>query len=371
MGETAKACRTAFYTTHLALGARMIEFFGWEMPVQYSGILAEHRAVRENVGLFDLSHMGEFEVHGPRARDFLQRLITNDLDRIHDGKALYAALCDESGGVLDDLLVYQRAPDDYLVVVNASNIESDFEWFQAHVTDGVELANRSAEIALIAVQGPRAAAVVEPVVAQPTAELYYYEFRDDEIAGWPVTLARTGYTGEDGFEIYVENAAAQRVWDALWATGEPFGMLPVGLGARDTLRLEMGYALYGHELTRAVNPIEAGLGWVVSSKKTFIGSDLILPLKARGAARTLCGLKLRDKGVPRQHCLVKAGGRAVGEVTSGTLSPSLGEPIALALVEKAALPSPLSIEIRGRDVPASTADVPFVPSHVYHRPTRA
>ena len=215
MSKTAKARRTAFYKTHLALGARMIEFFGWEMPVQYSGILAEHRGVRENVGLFDLSHMGEFEVRGPGARDFLQRLITNELDRIHDGKALYAALCDESGGVLDDLLVYQRAPDDYLVVVNASNIETDWEWFQAHVTDGVELADRSTETALIAVQGPKAAAVVEPVVAQPTDELYYYEFRDDEIAGRPVTLARTGYTGEDGFEVYVENAGAQRVWDAL------------------------------------------------------------------------------------------------------------------------------------------------------------
>jgi len=371
MAETRKARRTAFYNTHVALGARMIEFFGWEMPVQYSGILAEHRCVRENVGIFDLSHMGEFEVRGPSARDFLQRLITNNLARIHDGKALYAALCTESGGVIDDLLVYQRAPDDYLVVVNASNIEGDFDWFQEHRIDGVELANRSYDIALIAVQGPKATAVVAPVVTQPTDDLYYYEFRADEIAGRPVTLARTGYTGEDGFEIYVENASAQPVWDALWEAGEPLGMLPVGLGARDTLRLEMGYALYGHELTRSVNPIEAGIGWIVSAKKTFIGSDVIVPLKKNGAARTLQGLKLEGKGVPRQHCPVKAGGLTVGEVTSGTVSPSLNEPIALALVEVEALDTPLSIEIRGRGVPASLADVPFVPSHVYRRPKRA
>jgi aminomethyltransferase len=374
MTETGAARRTPFYETHLSLGARMIEFFGWEMPVQYSGIVAEHRCVRQKAGIFDLSHMGEFDVRGPGANEYLQRLLTNNVDRAGDGKALYSAICNEDGGVLDDLLVYRRANDDYLVVVNASNIEKDFAWFQQHLADfaksgkGVELVNRSYDVALVAVQGPTAKQIVAPLVTTPVDDLYYYEFRDDAIAGQPVTLARTGYTGEDGFEVYVENANAQLVWDALWEAGEPLGMLPVGLGARDTLRLEMGYALYGHELTETVNPIEAGIGWVVSAKKTFIGSDVVLPLKETGARRVLRGLKLDGKGVPRQHCPVNAGGKRVGEVTSGTVSPSLGEPIALALIELEALERPLSIEIRGRDVPASLTDVPFVPSNVYRRP---
>ena len=377
MTETGNARRTPFYKTHLSLGARMIEFFGWQMPVQYSGILEEHRCVRGNVGIFDLSHMGEFEVKGPCAKPFLQRLLTNNLDRARGGKALYSALCRQNGGVIDDLLVYQRAEDDFFIVVNASNIEKDFAWFEQHAAevsksgDSVELANRSYDIALIAVQGQKATEVVGQVVAAPLDELYYYEFRDETIAGTPVMLARTGYTGEDGLEVYVENARAQPVWDALWAAGEPLGMLPIGLGARDTLRLEMGYALYGHELTEETNPIEAGIGWVVSAKKEFIGSDVIVPLKKGGTPRTLRGLKLDGKGVPRQHCAVKAEGAVVGEVTSGTVSPSLGEPIALALIDAAALEKPLCIEIRGREVPASLADVPFVPSHVYRRPKTA
>ena len=372
MAEPGKARRTPFYRTHLALGARMIEFFGWEMPVQYGGILEEHRCVRSNVGVFDLSHMGEFEVRGPGAKAFLQRLLTNDVDRAANGKAMYSALCKDNGGVLDDLLVYKRANDDFLVVVNASNIEKDFAWFKKHKPKaGVELVNRSYDVALVAVQGPKAKDVVGPIVGAPIGDLYYYEFRDDTIAGRRVTLARTGYTGEDGFEIYVENADAQAVWDVVWKSGQRFGMLPIGLGARDTLRLEMGYALYGHELTEEINPIEAGIGWVVSAKKSFTGSDVVLPLKKKGAARTLLGLKLDGKGVPRQHCPVKANGRAVGEVTSGTMSPSLNEPVALALVNVEAAGKPLSIEIRGREIPASVADVPFVPSHVCRRPKPA
>lgn len=371
MVKQGNARPTPLYNTHLALGARMIDFSGWHMPIQYSGILAEHRCVRESVGIFDLSHMGEFDVQGPAARAFLQKLLTNNLDRAHPGKALYTALCNESGGVIDDLLVYQRADHDYLVVVNASNIEKDFEWFQQHCVDGVALANRSYEVALIAVQGPKAKAVVAPAVTRPIHDLYCYEFRADEIAGCPVMLARTGYTGEDGFEVYVPSDGAQAVWDTLWKLGEPLGMLPAGLGARDTLRLEMGYALYGNELNETVNPIEAGLGWAVSAKKAFIGSDVILPLKKNGAPRTLRGLKLEGKGVPRPHCAVKAEGKRVGEVTSGTVSPSLGEPIALALIETEAVKGPLSIEIRGRDVPASLTDVPFVPSNVYRRPKPA
>ncbi|MBN1916425.1 MAG: glycine cleavage system aminomethyltransferase GcvT [Verrucomicrobia bacterium] len=374
MVEHTQPRRTPFHQTHLSLGARMIEFFGWEMPVQYSSIIEEHRCVRSHVGIFDLSHMGEFEVRGPKATAYLQQLLTNNVERAADGKAMYSALCKDDGRVLDDLLVYKRAQNDFLVVVNASNIEKDFAWFAKHRPEGVELVNRSYDVALVAVQGPKAKDVVGPIVSAPTDDLYYYEFREDEIAGRPVTLARTGYTGEDGFEIYVQNADAQAIWDAVWRAGQPYGMLPIGLGARDTLRLEMGYALYGHELTEAINPIEAGIGWVVSAKtgdgrpRTFFGSDIVLPLKKNGAARTLLALKLDGKGVPRQHCAVKAGGQVVGEVTSGTMSPSLGEAIALALVNVESAGKPLSIEIRGREVAASVAQVPFVPSHVRRRP---
>lgn len=362
--------RTPLYSVHQGLGARIIDFHGYEMPVQYSGIIEEHRCVRENAGIFDLSHMGEFSVRGNGALDFLQTMATRDLENSHDGQAYYSCICREHGGIIDDLIVYRNGSEDFLVVVNASNIEKDYEWFEKNAPEDVELANLSDEIALIAVQGPKAIEIMGPLVTRPVDDLYFYHHRDDEIAGCLVVLARTGYTGEDGFEIYLEGGSAEKVWNALCERGYPLGMAPIGLGARDTLRLEMGYSLYGNELGEEVNPIEAGLGWVVSSRKKFIGSDVILPLKKSGTDRRIAGFKLTGRGIPRQHYPVKADGKVIGEVTSGTMSPSLNEGIGLVLMDTRYTDegTEVATEIRGTDHPATVVPVPFVESKVYKGP---
>jgi aminomethyltransferase len=340
------------------------------MPVQYTGIIDEHKAVRENAGIFDLSHMGEFTVKGPGSLDFLQRLTTRNLEKSKDGHAYYSCMCREDGGTIDDLIVYRKGSEDYFVVVNASNIEKDFEWFRCHVPDDVELADISADTALIAVQGPASVEIIAPLVSSPVTDLYFYQHRDDVIDGCEVTLARTGYTGEDGFEVYVDAGSAEKVWDAIWERGAPRGMKPIGLGARDTLRLEMAYSLYGNEMDENVNPIEAGLGWIVSARKEFIGSDVIVPLKKSGTSRMMSGFKLSSRGVPRQNHPVKRDGVTVGEVTSGTLSPTLSEGIGLALIgsEHTGPGTEIFVEIRGRDIPATIVETPFVEPKVYRKP---
>ena len=364
-----KSKRTPLYSIHAQLGARIIDFHGWEMPVQYSGIIEEHKCVRENAGIFDLSHMGEFTVKGAGALEFLQTLTTRDLSPCADGQAYYSCICNDYGGIIDDLIVYRKKANDYLVVVNASNIQKDYGWFKEHCPKNVQLANISDDISLIAVQGPNSIKIVQPLVTKSVANLYFYHHREDEIAGCKVILARTGYTGEDGFEIYSKSSDAEKIWNSVSERGAALGMKPIGLGARDTLRLEMAYSLYGNELGEAVNPIEAGIGWAVSSSKKFIGSDAILPLKQSGTKRKIAGFKLEKRGIPRQHYRVKSDGLTLGEVTSGTLSPTLNEGIGLALidVDYAAEGARIFIVIRDADVPAIVVPVPFVKSRVYKK----
>lgn len=369
MDATTKSKRTPLYSIHKRLGAKVIDFHGWEMPVQYSGIIGEHKCVRENAGIFDLSHMGEFEVKGAGAFDFLQSLTTRDLSSCKDGQAYYSCICNEYGGIIDDLIIYRKKADDYLVVVNASNIQKDFNWFKENCPRDVHFANISDDIALIAVQGPNAVKIVQPLLKKSVADLYFYYHREEEIGGCKVILARTGYTGEDGFEIYTKAADAEKIWNVIWERGEMFEMKPIGLGARDTLRLEMGYSLYGNELSEAVNPIEAGLGWVVSTTKKFIGSDVILPLKKSGTKRKIAGFKLEKRGIPRQDYIVKTDGTVIGKVTSGTLSPMLNEGIGLALIDSdyAVTGAHLFVVIRDIDVHAVVVPLPFVKSKTYKK----
>jgi aminomethyltransferase len=351
----------------------MIDFAGWEMPVQYEGIIEEHRAVRERAGLFDLSHMGELWVEGPQAGEALAYAVVSDPMRLVPGRAQYSMLCTAEGGVIDDLIVY-RLPDGasgprYLVVANAANTDVDREALAERLGgyDAV-LADRSADTALVAVQGPRAVEILQPLVQLPLEGLRYYAIAEDEVAGVPALVARTGYTGEDGFELFVAPDAAGRVWDALLATGEAVGLRPVGLGARDTLRLEAGMPLYGNELDRSTDPFEAGLGRVVKLDKAgdFVGRQRLAAAAAAGPARALVGLTVVGRGIARHgYPIVDAAARPVGKVTSGTMSPTLGRPIAMGYVP-AAMAAPgtmLGVDVRGAPVAAEVVDLPF-----YRRP---
>ncbi len=366
---------TPLHAAHLALGAKMAPFAGYDMPIQYSGILDEHRAVRTSAGLFDVSHMGEFTVKGSGAETFVQRLVTNDAATLTDGKAMYAVLCHASGGAVDDLLVYRFAPDHFLLVVNASNRQKDWDHARAVLADGdfdCALTDDSDDVALIALQGPRAFEIFEAAFGFDASHIPYYHFEQaapGALAGAALGIvSHTGYTGEKGLELYVEAEAAQDVWDALMTAGEPLGLKPAGLGARDTLRLEAGFCLYGHELTDDTTPLEAGLGWVVKpDAKDFVGRDALATQKAAGVPRRLVGLVCDGRGIPRDGCAVTdESGAVVGTVTSGTQSPMLGTGVALALVEnRPELTAPgtqLSIDVRGRPLAATVTKPPFFKS---------
>jgi aminomethyltransferase len=347
----------------------MVEFGGWEMPVRYTGIIPEHTACRTSAAMFDVSHMGEVRFRGPGALAAVQRISTNDAARLVNGRVQYAALCLETGGVIDDVTVYRRAADDYFFVMNASNTEIDLAWIREHATGNVRVEDLSDETGLIAVQGPRAPAIVQRVADREILDLPRYWFRDGVIqAGGgdvPVTFSRTGYTGEDGFEIACPADAAGAVWDRLREAGAPEGLLPAGLGARDTLRLEAKMCLYGHELSTNVTPLEAGIGWAVAlespEKREFLGRAALARLKAKGIPRKLVGLEVTGTGIARQGHPILAGGARVGEVTSGTKSPTLGKPIALGYVptELAKVGTEIAVEIRGRHVPAVIVATPF------------
>jgi aminomethyltransferase len=353
--------RTPLYAAHQALGARFVDFGGWEMPVQYTGIVDEHTAVRQRVGLFDVSHMGEIELRGPRAIAACQELTVNDLGRLRDGQAQYSLLCRPSGGVVDDIMVHRLSSDRVLLCVNAGNIDKDFAWICEH-RNGAEVVNRSDEYAQLALQGPRSTAVLRALTELHLDEIPPFAFAQGAVAGRTALVAHTGYTGEDGWEIYCGAADARTLWDALLDAGAAAGIQPVGLGARDTLRLERALPLYGHELTDETTPIEAGLSWVVRfNKGPFIGRDLLLRQQQAGAARQLVGVALTEPGIARQGYPILGAGNVVGAITSGTKSPTLGKAIGLGYVASAwqRVGTILSIDIRGRTVSAAVVQLPF------------
>jgi len=338
--------RTPFYEMHRAAGAKLVDFAGFEMPVRYTGDVREHLAVRQKAGLFDISHMGEFDVRGPGAGEWLDRMVTNHVGALAVGQALYSPMCRPDGGIVDDLLVY-RYPDHYMVVVNAANLAGDFAHLNSHVPAGVSLTDWSDETALLAVQGPRAAEILAGHVPAEALELGYYRFMTGTLFGVPATISRTGYTGEDGFELYFSPAHATVVWDGLIAAGRPHGLDLIGLGARDTLRLEMGYMLYGNDIDLTTSPLEAGLGWTVKLAKGggFEGRERLVDQKAQGLTRKLVGFQLEGRRVPRHGMRILSAGRPVGAVTSGTFSPSLERPIGMGYVESVLAANGTALEI--------------------------
>jgi aminomethyltransferase len=356
--------RTALYDEHRELGGRMIPFAGYEMPVQYpAGIITEHKAVRQRAGLFDVSHMGELEIRGGDALGLVQLLTTNDASVLEVGQAQYSVICQEDGTALDDCLVY-RFPDHYMVVVNASNQDADCDWFRKYADRfDAQVLDRSAETALLALQGPAAARILARVTDADLDGIGYYRFISGQVDRRPCVISRTGYTGEDGFELYVAAEFVVPVWRRLLAVGAEDGIMPVGLGARDSLRLEMGYILYGNDLDRQHTPLEAGLGWVVKLDKEggFLGRDALARQKVEGVRRRLVGFSLRDKGFPRPGYEVRWRGEPAGEVTSGTVSPSLERGIGMAYVPQEAGRGGTEIEvmIRDRPVPAGVVRPPF------------
>ena len=356
--------RTPLFDVHVQAGAKMVPFGGWEMPVQYTGILDEHRAVRRAVGLFDISHMGEFEVEGPGALAAVQRLTTNDASTLALDQVQYSLFCTPEGGIVDDLTLYRLGTDHYMLTVNASTIDKDWAWVTGHA-GGARWRNASAETALLAVQGPRAEALVQRLADGDVTGIRYYHFARGAVAGAPALISRTGYTGEDGFELYVAADRAAALWHALMEAGRPDGIQPIGLGARDTLRLEMKFALYGNDIDETTNPLEAGLGWVVKpAKGEFIGRDAIEAMRGRGVPRKLIGFEMQERAVPRHGYRLLAAGAEAGLVTSGSFSPSLERSIGIGYVraDLAAVGTGLDVEIRGQAHPARVAKTPFHPS---------
>ena len=333
--------KTALHAVHCALGAKMVPFAGWKMPVQYQGVNAEHEKVRTAVGVFDCSHMGEFFISGPGALPLIQKLTTNDASK----------------------LVYRFDPEHYLLVVNASNIDKDWQWIASHNDTGAVMENRSDQLSLLAVQGPLAVQALQPLTDIDLSSMVYYTFRTGRFAGLDnVIVSATGYTGAGGFEVYIPNEAAEKVWNAIFEAGKPFGIVPAGLGARDTLRLEMGYCLYGNDIDDTTSPIEAGLGWITKFTKEFIDSPLLKQQKEQGVARRLVGLELIDKGIARHgYPVTDAAGKPIGQVTSGTMSPSLKKAIAMAYVptELSAPGSEVYVEVRGKLLRARVVRMPF------------
>ncbi|MEW6412468.1 MAG: glycine cleavage system aminomethyltransferase GcvT [Candidatus Zixiibacteriota bacterium] len=360
MSDAQQLIKTPFYDFHVAAGAKMVPFAGFNMPVQYKGITAEHLAVRENIGLFDLSHMGEFEVTGSDALAFLQKTTTNDVSSLKVGEIQYSCMPLPTGGIVDDLLVY-RLPESYFLVVNASNIDKDFEWLQSQLFGDVSLENRSDDFGLLAIQGPNAQKLMSQLTDYDLDNMRYYTCATAKVAGVKILFSRTGYTGEDGFEMYIPPQHATTLFNAVMEKGKPMGLELIGLGARDSLRLEMKMALYGNDIDETTSPIEAGLGWIVSFDKDFIGRDIILRQKEEKPKRRLVCLELEGKVFPRHGYDIFDGDAMVGSVTSGTFSPSLQKPIALGYVptDKSKIGSTVDIDIRSKRFPATVVKPPF------------
>jgi aminomethyltransferase len=364
--------RTPLYDCHVEAGGRLVPFAGWEMPVQYGGVIEEHRAVRGAAGLFDVSHMGEITVRGDGAEDFLQGLTPNDVSKLRPGRAHYSGLLTPEGTYIDDLLVYQRGEGDYLLVVNAANVAEDLAWVVRHAEprSDVRIEDVSDDWALLALQGPRAVEILKRHTEQDLEAIRYYRFAEGTLDGKPVLFSRTGYTGEDGFELYLRPADAADVWRLLLDSGRDDGLVPAGLGARDTLRLEAGMALYGHELDRQTTPYDAGLDWVVKldsvdAAGSFLGRDALLRQREQGRSRALVGFEVTGRGIAREGHAVVDGGEPVGGVTSGTWSPTFEKALGMAYVPPAlaATGGTLTFDVRGRQLAAQVVDIPF-----YQRP---
>lgn len=353
--------KTALHDTHVALGAKMVPFAGFIMPIQYSGIIDEHLTVRKQVGVFDVSHMGEFELRGKDAEPFLNRLTTNNVAKLKPNQIQYSTMLYDSGGIVDDLLVY-RFGDRLMVVVNAANLEKDYRWIEEHLEGDVQLSDVSDRITLLAVQGPRGQELVAGLADQEISDIPYYSFMEGKVAGVTAIISRTGYTGEDGFELYVDRDDSQQLWDEVQAKGKPLGLKPIGLGARDSLRLEVAYCLYGNDIDQTTNPIEAGLGWIVKSKKRggFIGKEPVLKAK-EGTSRKLIGFIMKEKGIPRHGFEVFHDDSKIGYVTSGGFSPALNQFIGLAYVNKPhhETGSTIDIMIRDKRIAAEIVNTPF------------
>ncbi|WP_249292157.1 glycine cleavage system aminomethyltransferase GcvT [Metabacillus flavus] len=360
--------RTPLFELYKQYGGKTIDFGGWELPVQFSSIKEEHQAVRSKAGLFDVSHMGEVSVRGKGSLPFLQKMMTNDVSLLKAGGAQYTAMCYEDGGTVDDLLVYKKAEDDYMIVINASNIEKDLEWLTQHAEGEFELTNLSDETALLAFQGPLAEAILQTLTEEDLSSIKFFKFKDEvSIAGAKALVSRTGYTGEDGFEIYCAAGDAEVLWSAILEAGKESGAVPCGLGARDTLRFESNLPLYGQELSKDITPIEAGIGFAVKPNKeeAFFGKKVLKNQKENGAPRKMAGLEMIDKGIPRHGYPVYKDGELIGEVTTGTQSPTLKKNIGLALLksEHSGLETEVLVEIRGKQLKAKVVPTPF-----YKRP---
>ncbi len=357
---------TPFTEKHIALGAKMAPFAGYNMPISYSGINDEHAAVRKNAGVFDVSHMGEFILKGEKALDLIQRVTSNDASKLTKGKAQYSCLPNQEGGIVDDLIVYCIEEHKvYMLVVNASNIEKDWNWISSFNTEGVEMHNISDKTCLLAIQGPNATKILQPLTEMDIMNLKYYTFAKGKFAGVEnVLVSATGYTGSGGVEIYFEDVdgAASKIWDAIFEAGASYGIQPIGLGARDTLRLEMGYCLYGNDIDDTTSPLEAGLGWITKFTKDFTASHILEAQKANGLSRKLVGFEMIDRGIPRHDYLIKdAAGKTIGKVTSGTQAPSLNKAVGLGYVtlDHAAIDTEIFIDIRNNPVKAKVVKFPF------------
>ncbi|GAB2614831.1 glycine cleavage system aminomethyltransferase GcvT [Belliella aquatica] len=349
---------------HVALGGKMVPFAGYNMPVRYSSDMEEHKTVREGVGVFDVSHMGEFMVTGPKALDLIQKVTSNDVFKLIDGQAQYSCFPNEKGGIVDDLIVYKFEDEKYMLVVNASNIDKDWAWINQHNTMGADLENISDTLSLFAVQGPKAIEAVQALTPVNLSEVKFYHFTVGEFAGiQDVIISGTGYTGAGGFEIYVKNEDAEKVWNAIFEAGKSYDIKPIGLGARDTLRMEMGYCLYGNDINDETSPLEAGLGWITKFTKDFINSENLKKQKEAGVDKKLIGFIMQERGIPRGHYpIVNSAGEVIGEVTSGTQSPSMGVGIGMGYVktEYAAPGTDIAITVRNKNLAAKIEKLPLL-----------
>jgi len=354
---------TALTQKHIDLGAKMVPFAGYNMPVQYEGVNAEHETVRQAVGVFDVSHMGEFVLRGPNALALIQKFASNDASVLFDGKAQYSCMPNGNGGIVDDLIIYRVNAEEYFIVVNASNIEKDWNWISSLNDLGVEMENLSDQYSLLAIQGPKAAEAMQSLTDIDLSNMTYYTFQHGTFAGIEnMMISATGYTGSGGFEVYVKNEDANKLWDAVFAAGADFGIKPIGLAARDTLRLEMGFCLYGNDIDDTTSPLEAGLGWITKFTKDFTDSEFLAKQKEAGVARKLVAFEMIDRGIPRHdYPILNADGEVIGKVTSGTMSPSMKLGIGLGYVtlDNSKLDSEIFVEIRDKGVKAKVVKLPF------------